>query len=251
VQGAAEHLGERFRVKALTPSAAAGAGPTTRLPSPSENDGAEREISAGPPRPPFRPFRRRVGPAYRRAQSGALQCLGDAKVDETHFAAAADEQIARMQRAVVDALAGGAIQRLGQAAQRHDDGFERRRAVLPERRVERVPVGVVLSEVRGRPFDPSGQRRGDRGMLRLIGGQIFERCRQLRALLGRRAKPEDLQRDETIAGRVVRAKNGTEAACPNLMQDAKGTTGGRGRVESGSVSVQRWCSSADLAVERS
>ncbi len=149
-----------------------------------------------------------------------------------------------MQRAVVDALAGGAIQRLGQAAQRHDDGFERRRAVLPERRVERVPVGVVLREVRGRPFDPGGQRRGDRGMLRLIGDQIFERCRQLRALLGRRAQPEDLQRDETIAGRVVRAKNGTEAAGPNLMQDAKGTTGGRRRVESGSVSVQRWCSSA-------
>ena len=147
-----------------------------------------------------------------------------------------------MQRAVVDALAGGPIQRLGQAAQRHDDGFERRRAVLPERRVERVTVGVVLREVRGRRFDPCGQRRDDRGMLRLIGDQILECCRQLLALLGRGAKPEDLQRDETIPRRVVRAKNGTEAAGPNLMQDAKGTTGGRRRVESGSVSVQRWCS---------
>ena len=116
--------------------------------------------------------------------------------------------------------------------------------MLPERRVERVPVGVVLREVRGRPFNPRGQRRGDRGMLRLIGDQIFERRRQLRALLGRRAEPENLQRDETIAAGVVRAKNGTEAAGPNLMQDAKGTTGGRWRVESGSVSVQRWCSSA-------
>jgi hypothetical protein len=116
--------------------------------------------------------------------------------------------------------------------------------VLPERRVERVPVGIVLREVGGRPLDPRSQRRDDRGMLRLIGDQIFERRRQLRALLGRRAEPEDLQRDEAIAGRVVRAKNGTEAARPNLMQDAKGTTGGRWRVESGSVSVQRWCSSA-------
>ena len=80
-------------------------------------------------------------------------------------------------------------------------------------------------------------------MLRPIGDEIFERCRQLGALLGAPCQPEDLQRDETIAGWVVRAKNGTEAACPNLMQDAKGTTGG-GRVESGSVSVQRWCSSA-------
>jgi len=116
--------------------------------------------------------------------------------------------------------------------------------VLPERRVERVPVGVVLREVGGRPLNSRRQRRDNRGMLRLVGDQIFERCRQLCALLGRRAKPEDLQRDETIAGRVVRAKNGTEAARPNLMQDAKGTTGGRRRVESGSVSVQRWCSSA-------
>jgi hypothetical protein len=122
--------------------------------------------------------------------------------------------------------------------------------VLPERRVERVTVGVVLCEVRGRPFDPCGQRRGDRGMLRLIGDQIFERCRQLLALLGCGAKPEDFQRDETIAGRIVRAKNGTEAAGPNLMQDAKGTTGGRRRVESGSVSVQRWCSSAGPGGQR-
>jgi len=111
--------------------------------------------------------------------------------------------------------------------------------VLPERRVERVAVGVVLREVRGRPLDSGGQRRDDRGMLGLIGDQILERRRQLRVLLGRRAKAEDLQRDQTIAGRVVRAKNGTEAAGPNLMQDAKGTTGGRRRVESGSVSVQR------------
>jgi hypothetical protein len=114
--------------------------------------------------------------------------------------------------------------------------------VLAKRRVERVTVGVVLREVRGRRFDPCGQRRDDRGMLRLIGDQILERCRQLLALLGRSAKPENLQRDETIPRRVVRAKNGTEAARPNLMQDAKGATGGRRGIESGSVSVQRWCS---------
>jgi hypothetical protein len=149
-----------------------------------------------------------------------------------------------MQRPVVNSFAGRAVERLGQAAQRDDDGFERCGAVLAKRSVERVAVRVILGEVRGRSLDARRQRGGNRRMLRLVGNQVLERRGQLRALLGGRAEPEDLQSDETIAGRIVRAKNGTEAARPNLMQDAKGATSGRRRVESGSVSVQRWCSSA-------
>jgi len=155
-----------------------------------------------------------------------------------------------MQRPVMDPFTGPAIERLGQTAQRDDDRFERWRPVLTERGVERVAVGVILGEVRGRSLDARGQRGGDRRVMRLVGDQVLERRGQLRALLGGRAEPEDLQSDETIAGRIMRAKNGTEAAGPNLMQDAKGATGGRRRVESGSVSVQRWCSSAGPGGQR-
>ena len=121
---------------------------------------------------------------------------------------------------MVDALACGAIEPLGQPAERQERRIERRRTVLPERRVKRFPVGIFLREVRHAALGAGRHRRGNGGMLRLIGDEIFERGRQLRALFGCEVEPENLQRDEPAVGRVVRAKNRAKAAGPNLMQDA-------------------------------
>lgn len=81
-------------------------------------------------------------------------------------------------------------------------------------------------------------------MAGLLGDELFERGGERRRLVGRQVESEDLDRDESILNRVVRTKNRSEAAGPNLMQDLEWATSGRRRVVRGSVGVQRQCSSA-------
>jgi hypothetical protein len=62
-------------------------------------------------------------------------------------------------------------------------------------------------------------------MARLTGGQVLELDGELGGLLGRHVEAERLDRDQPAFNRIVRAKYGTEAAGPDLMQDSKGTEG--------------------------
>lgn len=82
-------------------------------------------------------------------------------------------------------------------------------------------------------------------MARLTGGQVLELDGELGGLLGRHVEAERLDRDQPAFNRIVRAKYGTEAAGPDLMQDSKGTEGSGWGLVQGSVSVQRWCSSTE------
>ena len=172
-----------------------------------------------------------------------LQRLGDADVNQPRRPVF-HQHVAQVQRAVMDPLAGRAIERLRQAAQRHERGVDRRAARLPDDRVERIADDVLLREIRLFAFDAGGERGGQRGMVGLLRDDVFERGGEIGGLLRRQIEPEHLQRDQTAFDRIVRAKDGSEAAGPNLMQDSKGTARSRRRVENGSVSGQRWYSSA-------
>jgi hypothetical protein len=157
-----------------------------------------------------------------------------------------------MQTAVVNAFSRRAIQRLRHAAERDQGSIDRRRPVLPQRRVERLAGDVLLSQVCDASFGSRRQRSGDTGVTRLIVDQRFERGGQLVGLFAREVEPEQLQRDEPPVAGVVRAKYGAKAASPDLMKDLERATGGRRRVVRGSVGdVQRLCSSVAQAIARS
>ena len=140
----------------------------------------------------------------------------------------------------MDGLAGGAIERITNAAQCRQGFGRRRRAELPKRGVERFAGDILLSQIGRHALDAGGQRGGHAGMARLIGGQVFELDRKLGSLFGRDlVEAERLDGDQPPFHGVVCAKYGTEAAGPNLMQDSKGTEGSGWGLVQGSVSVQR------------
>jgi hypothetical protein len=109
----------------------------------------------------------------------------------------------------VNAFAGRTIQRLGHAAERNQRGLDRRRPVLPQRRVERLAGDVFLREVGDPSFSARRQRGGDTGVARLLVDERFERGGQLVGLLAGEIESKQLQRDEPAVARVVRAKYGT------------------------------------------
>ena len=65
-------------------------------------------------------------------------------------------------------------------------------------------------------------------------GRASERVGERLCLFGDDVEPEDLYRDEAVAGRLIRAKNRTEGANTNLVQHPEWTEG-RGRRESAGV----------------
>ena len=72
-------------------------------------------------------------------------------------------------------------------------------------------------------------RAGLRGARQLVGQRL--------RLLGGDVETEDLDRDETIARRLVGAEHGTESADADLMQHPEGAERGRGANPAGSSLV--------------
>ena len=94
---------------------------------------------------------------------------------------------------------------------------------MPHRDVKRLGGDVLLGQVRHIFFDTGRYRRHDRR----VGEADVDEARQciderLR-LLWRDVETKDLDRNQTVLRWVVRAKNRTENADPNLVHDAEGT----------------------------
>jgi hypothetical protein len=51
--------------------------------------------------------------------------------------------------------------------------------------------------------------------------QLFELAQQRGGLFGRNVEAEDFDCNEAVAGRIVRAEDGTERACADLMENPK------------------------------
>src|SRR5204863_5645475 len=93
-------------------------------------------------------------------------------------------------------------------------------------------------------FVPRLDRLDDRRMEeRRLRGTV-QPCRERLPLFGNDVEPEDLHRDEAVAGGLVAAEHGTERAKTNLMQHSEGAECRWRRESAGVLSGQRKSSSS-------
>ena len=130
-----------------------------------------------------------------------------------------DEDIAKVEAAVADPRGSGKIDRTGKLRQKWQRQIEGRRRVVPHRHVERFGGDIFLGAVGDRPFNTRGDRFDDRRVEEAGIGRARQLVSKRLRLLGGHIEPEHLDRDQTIARRFVGAKDGTERANTNLMQD--------------------------------
>lgn len=109
--------------------------------------------------------------------------------------------------------------------------------MLPYHHVDRVGGDKIVREVRRGVDDPGGQGRGNRRVREVGRDQLLEFGDEPVRSIRRKIQTEPLYRDELVLLRIVRAKNRTERARADLMENAKWTEGIRRR-STGSVRVQ-------------
>ena len=142
-----------------------------------------------------------------------------------------------MQRAVRDLDRRGEVERAGQLRRDAQRVAGRRRPVLADGEVERVGGDVILGEKRGDAADAGGERRHQRRVRQIGGDQPLEFGDELMPALRRQVEFEQLDGDEPLARRIVRAKHRSQGSRTNLMKNSKRSEGVRRRSAS-SVSVQ-------------
>ena len=142
-----------------------------------------------------------------------------------------DDDVARVQRAVMDAGVGRRIERARQAAQPRHEVVHRRRAELLQRDVERIAFGEGRDQERGGAVQAGLH---DLAGAVLPGHQAHERV-QLRGKRGGgfrgEVESEELDGQRSIGLGMHRAKYRTTRAGADLVQDTKAADGRRWNVE--------------------
>jgi hypothetical protein len=126
-----------------------------------------------------------------------------------------------MERAVRDPHRGGKVERaceLGRDANRI--GW-RRRSVFAHREVERLRGDVILGQIGPDVDDAGGDRRDERRILEMCRNDPLELGDELMDALRREIEPEQLDRDEPLARRVICAKHRSQRPGANLMKNTK------------------------------
>ena len=143
-----------------------------------------------------------------------------------------------MQRSVQDLSLRSVVERLGEMgrdAQRTGDGH---RAVLAHDDVERISCGEALREkCVVVAVDAGGARSGNNRMLQLCADQLLELGDELVNAFWRKVDPENFDRDESVAIRIIRTKDRAQSTIADLVEHAKWTKGVRRR-GAGSFRVQ-------------
>ena len=208
-----------------------------------ERDCRERKNVGGrAPGAPRDPFGGGVGPPDRRPDPHLFERFDNAEAGGPGFVGR-DEDVARMQAPVADARGAREVDRAGQLRDERQRLLDRRRRVVAHRHVERLRRHVLLRAVGQRPLDPGGNRLDDGGMKeRRLGGAGQRVGEQLR-LFGNDVEAEHLDRDQAVARRLIRSKNGTKGANTDLMQHPEGAECWRRRESAWVLSGQRRYSS--------
>ena len=113
------------------------------------------------------------------------------------------------------------IQRAGELHGDPEGVGRRRRPVFANRQIQRLGSDIVLREIDGNARDARRQRYRDGRMVQLGGNQLLEFCHELMDTLGGQVQSVQLDRNQTLAPRVISAKYRPKRACTNLMKNPK------------------------------
>ena len=112
-------------------------------------------------------------------------------------------------------------------------------AALAQHDVEGIADRILLGEIDRTALQSRRDGRGDVRVIDVGGDERVQMTDERGGLLGREIETEDFDRDESIAAGLVRAKDGTERARTNLMEDPVGPECLWGKVQDGIFAVQR------------
>jgi hypothetical protein len=167
-------------------------------------------------------FGRCVRTPHGRLCAGAFERASDAQPGQPHIIGA-DQDVARMQRAVDDADDGGEVERAGELGDDAKRLAGRRRPVLANDRIERIGGDEILGQ-KGRCLDNArGERRRDRGVGQIGGNEALQAGDELVDALGRQVETEQLYRNELVLLGIVGSKDRAERTRANLMKNAERT----------------------------
>jgi hypothetical protein len=185
------------------------------------------------------PFRGRVRQPDCRPGAGGVERARNARTGEARvLGGRADEDVARVQRAMSLPRRPRVVDRAGHRAQNRERARKRHDAELPERDVKRFAGHVFEHREWRRPFEAGVEDRHER---RVRGGArgAAERVAERGGGFGNEIEPERLDRDESIVIGIVGAKNRSQGAAANLVQDAIRAEGGRRAHARGIIKRQR------------
>ena len=148
-----------------------------------------------------------------------------------------------MKRTVRDPCRPGEIDRPGKLRDKREHLFDRGGGVVAHRHIERLGRDVLFGAVGGGAFDAGRDRFNDRGVKEPRVGRAGELVRKRLCLFRGDIESEHLDRDQPVARRLVRAKDGTERSHADLMQHPKGAERRRWGERRRVVSRQFWSSS--------
>jgi len=187
------------------------------------NDRREAEDIGPPiPRGPRSAFRSAVRPSGRRDSPHPLQRSREAEARESRVVGG-NQHIARMKRPVSDVHRGREVERSCDLC-RHANGLGgHRRAVIPDKDVNRLGDDEVLCEIRGDAADARGEGRRDARMREVGVNQRLQLSHQPAHAIGRKIELEELDGNQLVLLGIVGTKDRTQCACSDLMKNAKRT----------------------------
>ena len=126
-----------------------------------------------------------------------------------------------MQRPVGDVRGGGDVERTADPCRDAQRIGRRRRPAFSDREVERFGRNVILDEIRADVVDAGFERRGESRVRQAGRNDPVELSHQPVDTLGRQIELEQLDGNQMLAARIIRAKHRPERPRSNLMKNPK------------------------------
>jgi len=161
-----------------------------------------------------------------RSHTDAFECFDDAEAARAGLVRG-NKDVTEVQGTVADASGSGEVNGTSQLRQERQRPVERRRRVVPHRDVERLGSHIFLGPIRTCPFYTRPNRLDDRRVEQSRICSPRQLVSERLCLLRGDVEAEYLDGNETIAGRLVGAKDGTKSANTNLVQDPEWSERGR------------------------
>ena len=184
--------------------------------------GEAEHVRRSIPRRARHPLGRRIRPANRRDGPNGLQRRDHAKARKPRLVGR-EQDVARMQRAVQKARGGRNIKCISQLRTDTHGICVAYRPLFAHHGVQRFRRHILLRQVCLDTLDARDDKLCDGWMRQAGRDDRLELGDEPVDAIGREIEAEELDRDQPILVRIVRAKNRAESAGANLMKDSKWT----------------------------